>query len=82
MSCPANDGAYAGGGAYHAGIDGGGLHSLVAQLKDMLGSQLAELMPGVATIIDMNAPAVTTARRRANLFMAGLPVGPSRSWLA
>jgi hypothetical protein len=69
---------------YHAGGAGGSLHTLVTGKNDMLGPHSAELTPGVATTataIDAKATAITAAKRPNNL-MAGLPAGPSRSWLA
>lgn len=69
MSAGANDGTYAGLGAYQSGGGGGGLHSLVHTLREKLGSHCAELVtqcvhtlgshraqltPGVATITAAN----------------------------
>lgn len=75
-SCPANDGAYGGGGRYQSGGAGGTLHSPVVRFHDMLRSHSAELTPGVAvaaTAIPMNATATTTLERRTNHLMVGLP---------
>jgi hypothetical protein len=57
---------------------------MVTGFHDMLRPHSAELIAGVATTataIDTNATA-TTAARRPNHLMAGLPQGPFRSWLA
>ncbi|BBZ14716.1 hypothetical protein MBRA_49110 [Mycobacterium branderi] len=53
---------------YHDGGGGGGLHSLVATMCDMLGSHCAELTPGVATIA-----AKTAAPARTNLIVVASP---------
>jgi hypothetical protein len=79
MSAGANDGTYAGLGAYHAGGGGGGLHSLVHTLRDQLGSHCAELTPGVASVtadIRTNVTATPAARRRTNLVTQASPDGP------
>ncbi|OBB93107.1 hypothetical protein A5782_12995 [Mycobacterium sp. 852002-40037_SCH5390672] len=66
---------------YQSGTGGGGLHSLVVEFHDMLGSHCAELIPGLAiTATAMATKAITmmAVRRRTNHLMVGLPSGPSQ----